>query len=106
MHSTAAPWLESLSQAGVQHDLKCTSFAGGSPFLPRGAVVRLNAHNQEDGVPAGPADKGAPDYKGVKPLACMPQQDSIGEHPCTHINQLQRSRSRLVSEIDNTHQPV
>ena len=95
MHSIAAPWLES---AGVQYEVECTSFAGGSPFCPGSTIVRLDAHNQEDGVPACPADKSAPNHKGVKPLACMPQQDGIGEHPRTHIDQLQRSRSKLADK--------
>ena len=30
--------------------------------------MRLNAHDEEDGVPASPADKGAPNDKGIKPL--------------------------------------
>ena len=51
-----------------QLQLKRTCIVGGSPLLPGGTVVRLHAHDEEDGVPASPADKGAPNDKGIKPL--------------------------------------
>ena len=40
-------------------------------LTPGCAVVSLNEHDQEDGVPAGPAQEGTPDHKGVEPAAVI-----------------------------------
>lgn len=40
-------------------------------LAPGCTIVRLNEHDQEDGVPASPAQEGTPDHKGVEPAAVI-----------------------------------
>ena len=59
-----------------------------SAFIPGGTVVCLNEHNEEDGVPAGPAQESTPDDERVEPAALLMQQECIWSYPGTYVDQL------------------
>lgn len=49
----------------------------------------FNEHDQEDGVPAGPAQEVTPDHKGMEPAAFLVKKECVWSNPSADIDELQ-----------------